>query len=120
MKQIFCLLALLALVGCVPTTPVPNLDTSYTPTATVIPTQTPIPKTARVCLTVTATRSLYLRTGPGKSYAAEGWLPGGSHIQGLDQTNDWWQVQSNDTIGYVHSHYVEKCHVQTGYKNKRR
>jgi len=117
-KTLLSLLALLALAACVPTVPVPNLDTpSPVPTATIqVPTALPIGE----CVIVTASEFLNFRSGPSTAEAVIGYLRHGQQVFAYNSVGTWVQVVSNGTIGYVHSHYIEKCDVQTRYKTKRR
>lgn len=92
-------------------TPEPVVAATITPAKTLIPVST--------CLTVTASNALHVRAAPSAHSPALDWLLRGQRIQGLRLEGDWWQVEMNDTIGYVNADFVRVCDVQKRYNAKR-
>ena len=118
-------LVLILTLACTTTLPVSTLPTLA---ATPVPTlaSAPVPnldtpsKIARVCLVVTAAKSLYLRSGPSTALPVSSWLDTGRHITGLASVGEWWLVDTGTNFGYVHSAYVKECNVHSKAQSKRR
>ena len=90
------------------TSPVATINVTATPTATTVPPEdgdtTDSPGAAQI---VTA-RTINVRGGPGTNYPVVAALQAGESapILGQNETGDWWQIQVDDTQGWVLSTIV--------------
>jgi len=118
-------LAIFVILSCMS---MPAISQVPLATATVLPTLTSVkvvlpvstPTQAPACLVVTASKSLNLRSGPSTSWPVSAWLDTGQEVRGIIMKADWYLVDTGKQTGYVHSHYVEACNVQSQSKLKRR
>ena len=53
---------------------------------------------------VVSTKTLNIRTGPGKNYSVIGTLSQGDSVNVINKTNsEWWEINIDNEVGYVYS-----------------
>jgi uncharacterized protein YgiM (DUF1202 family) len=114
MKRLVFLLVILAACAPFPVTMEPAASPVSTPTLTPAKTKIPVSMES-YCLIVTADQSLHLRTAPTMHSPALAWLEHGQRLHSTHMIGLWYYVEYEGQAGYIHSHYVTRCHVQKRY-----
>lgn len=113
MKRVLAILVL-ASIACA--MPAAIIEPEVLASPTVMPTLTPIPVPTltvtpeKICLIVTASEALHLRSGPSANTQALAWLTNGEKVLATGKSvGNWWPVEYGALAGWVHADFVEAC-----------
>ena len=95
-----------ALIAVSPVTPQTALPTEYTLEASLLDAAGNVMVVSRAC-SLTTTDPLNFRAAPGGNKI--GLLLKGTVVDGLDRDGDWFQVDHNGALGWVHGDYVTQA-----------
>ena len=95
-----------ALIAVSPVTPQIGLPTEYTLEASLLDAAGNVMVVRREC-SLTTTDPLNFRAAPGGNKI--GLLLKGTVVDGLDRDGDWFQVDNNGVVGWVHGDYVTQA-----------
>ncbi|MCY4466662.1 MAG: immune inhibitor A [Chloroflexi bacterium] len=92
-----------AVIAVSPIVPQTALETEYSLTASLIDAQGNVMEVSRDC-TVTTTTGLNFRDAPNGNKI--GLITQGRAVDALDKSGDWFQVDHDGTLGWIHAGYV--------------